>query len=551
MARTPTEMDRPGGDLAPQSQGGSALDRNGFYTASGLPSRAPIHRPNPLRGLILPLVVAIVCGAGAFVVSNFYMTRWYTSSTTILFPATASQSGLLNSLLGNSAGGPATIPIIGPYTTPQYGTDANSAILVLDSGRTKGEVMNSLHLAQRWHLTPDQAAARFNKNVTFLVDKDGLLMLQASDTNPHLAQKIVNTYVKALRDVSTQLSTETAHDNVVALSQKYEAAQEKLARHENDLVALQERMARTMPLGMTVTVSYADLVNQETAAQTDLSATNAEIAAQIQTAKKTYGSNLNLPTSVAFSNSTIQELDKARADFATVSAEYGPAYPGYREAQDRVTQAEQQAKTELQRQYAAVTQFITPDMTALYVKRQSLQARLDNLRQVAAERRTAMVSLPDAQRREADLNHQIALDNITDTTLAQAVTQAELIEKRDVPMFTIMDAAGVPGEPSLPRVGYTTALAAIAGFLLTLAWLAARAHLGQPTSQEQMRRWTDAYGLTERDAVPQALSAEASATLPERSAPQLSQPGGAASSSTAPRETVAADAEDTAGSPRQ
>jgi hypothetical protein len=131
------------------------------------------------------------------------------------------------------------------------------------------------------------------------------------------------------------------------------------------------------------------------------------------------------------------------------------------------------------------------------------------------------------------------------------VTQAELIEKRDVPMFTIMDAAGVPGEPSLPRVGYTTALAAIAGFLLTLAWLAARAHLGQPTSQEQMRRWTDAYGLTERDAVPQALSAEASATLPERSAPQLSQPGGAASSSTAPRETVAADAEDTAGSPRQ
>jgi uncharacterized protein involved in exopolysaccharide biosynthesis len=550
MARIPTEMDHPTGDLAPQSQGGSALDRNGFYTPSGLTSRSPMRRPNPLRGLILPLIVAIVCGLGAFVVSNYYMTRWYTSSTTILFPTSASQSGIISSLLGNAAGGPATIPILGPYSTPQYGTDANSAILVMDSGRTKGEVMNRLHLAQRWHLPPDQAGARFNKNVTFLVDKDGLLGIQANDTNPLLAQQIVNAYVQALRDVSTQLSTATAHDNVVALRQKYEAAQEKLASHENDLVALQERMARTMPMGIAVTGSYVDLVNQQTAAQTDLYATNAEIAAQIQTAKKTYGSNLNLPTSVAFSNSTIQELDKAKADFATVSAEYGPAYPGYREAQNRVIQAEQQAKTELQRQYAAVTQFITPDMTALYVKRQSLQARLDTLRQVAAERRTAMVSLPDAQRRESDLNHQILLDNTTDTMLAQALTQAELIEKRDVPMFTIMDAADVPSEPSLPRVGYTTALAAIAGFLLTLAWLAARSHLGQPTSQEQMRRWTDAYGLTERDAVPQALTTDVSASLPERPAPQLSQPNGAATSHS-PHEAAASDAEDIAGSPRQ
>ena len=444
------------GELAAQTQSSDgSLEKNGFHQA-GVAASVPqpqTRRPSPFSTLILPVVVAAVCGTGAFVASSYYMTRWYSTSTTLWFPATGNQGagGILQSLIGGGAADPTgSVPILGGvYNSPNFGSGPNTAMTALDSGHAKGEVMQKLHLAQRWHLSPGKAAERFNKNTSYGVDKDGLLAIQATDTDPHLAYQIVTTYVQAMQDFSTQLSTSFAHKNLVAVRERYADVHATLLRQEKELAALQTQTARTMPLGGAATNAYVDLMSQRTAAQTALDATNAEIKAQIETARKTYGGNLDLPTSVPFANSTIQDVRKAEADFARISAIYGPEYPGYREAQDAVTQARARANAELKRQLSATTQFISPEMSGLYIKRATEQSQLDSLTAASDARKTDMLSLPAAQMREDDLKRQVSQSNLLDSTLNQAVAQAELVEKRDVPTFTVIDGAGVyPTRPS-------------------------------------------------------------------------------------------------------
>ena len=496
MSRTSAES----GELAAQTLGGGgALEKNGFHqagTAASVP-QPQARRPSPFRTLILPVVVAAVCGTGAFIASNFYMTRWFTSATTLWFPATGNQGagGVLQSLIGGGAADPTgSIPIAnGLYNSPRFGSGPNTAMTALDSGRAKGEVMEKLHLAQRWHLSPGKAAERFNKNTSYGVDKDGLLAIQATDTDPHLAYQIVTTYVQAMQDFSTQLSTSFAHKNLVAVREHYAEAHAALLRQENELVALQTKTARKMPLGSAATTAYVDLVNQKTAMQTELNATNAAIGAQIQTARKTYGGSLNLPTSVPFANSTIQDVRKAEADFARVSAIYGPEYPGYREAQDAVTQARARANAELKRQLSATTQFISPEMSGLYIKQRTEQSQLDSLSAAADSRKTDMLSLPAAQMREDELKRQIGLSTSLDSMLDQAVTQAELAEKRDVPTFTVIDGAGVPDTPVLPRVPFMTALATVAGFLVAMAFQISRSVLRQTNGLTDFGHITEQY----------------------------------------------------------
>ncbi len=511
------------GELAPHADD-QPLDRNGYRSYESLPpmGRTPRKRAAVWPRLVLPFVVAAVCGTGAFVVSNFYMTKWYTTGESIWFPGTGSQgNGILSLIGGASADSSGSVPILGGlYSSPQFGSGTNTAITALDSGRCKAKVMTKLDLARRWHLPPDQAGDRFNKNVTYGIDKNGLLTVQANDTDPRTAQQIVVAYVQAMREVSTELSISFAHRNLVAVRQKYESANAQLMEQESELVALQRRTAKALPLGSASNGAYVDLVNERTATQIDLNTTLAEIAAQQQNAKSAYSSGLSLPLSVPFAQDTMARLRKAESDFAQVKSVYGPDYPGYREAQDRLTQAQADAKSEMQRQLSATQKGITPDLSALYVKQASLQARLDALNQATAAREADVLSLPQAQMREADLAREVGINTDLVKTLAQGVQQAELAEQRDVPTFEVVDGAGVPGQPSLPRVGFTTALAAVAGFLLTLSWLAASTLLRQPASMAQIRRWSDAYGLTDGEEE-ELLEGLPAAALSDHRAAQL------------------------------
>ena len=95
-------------ELAPHP-GEQPLDKNGYRRYDGDAARRGRAPPPALARLAAagpPFLVAAVCGTGAFVVSNFYMTPWYTTAETIWFPGTGNQGNGILSLIGGASADP-------------------------------------------------------------------------------------------------------------------------------------------------------------------------------------------------------------------------------------------------------------------------------------------------------------------------------------------------------------------------------------------------------------------------------------------------------------
>lgn len=487
-------------DLVTQPDEERALDKNGYGHGAGPAPAAPRRRVR-LPGFLLPVAAAVVCGASAFIICDNFVTPWYSSATTLYFPAAGNQgaSGFISSLLGGAGtDSSGSVPILGGiYNVPLVGSGPGTAIMALASGRCQGQVASSLHLDQKWHMTPDKVAARLTKNVTYGIDKNGLLSIQANDTDPKMAQRLVNAYVLAMQDVSKQLSLAQSHSIRVALQAKLLTRQHTLHQEQDSLVNLETHIAANLPLGPGVATVYSDLDSQRRTTQIDLKTTQAEIAQRDKTAQAAQG--VSLPEQMPYAQQSRLRLRDLQAKLATAKATLGPDNSQLQDLQIQTQQAQDQYTAELGRELTVVKKGIAPDMATLYVERASLQAKLDGIQKALSPLHSALLALPDAQMQQQRLTSDIARDEKLVDELAMSAQQAEIAEQRDVPTFQTVDAASVPDKPSLPRIGFTTALAAVAGFLLALAWQVAGVLLRQPVTQSTMRRWTDAYGLTEND----------------------------------------------------
>lgn len=523
----------PAGNIEPRQMGDSLPERNGngYHRPEAAP--AARRRPHWWLGLALPLLVGAACGGGANYYCKHSATRWYVSGTTIWFPATGNQgaSGIISSLVGGASADPSgSVPVLGGlYASPQFGTGPNTAMTALASGRCQGKVIQRLNLPARWHLPPDKAAERFTKNVAYSVDRNGLLAITAMDTDPALAMKIVNTYVQSMKEVSTELSMAQARAITQAVTQKYQRQKARLLNQEASLVALRRGQVERLPLGATASASYADLVSQRTKTKIDLQQTDAQIRSLQQQARRTYGNGLGLSTSVPFAQETTASLRKAERDFAIVRGTYGPDNPNYQEAELRVQQAQAQLRDEMRRQLSAVQQGITPDLASLLTKQRSTRAQLDGLSQAIVTLKSNVLSLPEAQMREAQITNDVKNQEALVNTLESARLQAELAQQRAVPTFQTVDPAGVPDMPVLPRVTFTTVLAALAGLLLALAAQVAVAVTRRPALAAGLRRWADRYALVDEVGSPVLESGGATRALPRAEAPAaLESPAGPA-----------------------
>lgn len=520
---------RESSDLATHPGDENHLEKNGLNNHGGLaaaayPSPAPRRRAW-LRGLLLPIVAAIVCGGGAYIVCSNYVTPWYRSATTLYFPVTGNQgnSDVINSLLGGgSADSTGSIPLLGGiYNVPFVGSGPSTAIMALSSNRCQSIVVSRLNLPKRWNMKPDKVSARLLKNVSYGVDKNGLLSIQALDTSAATARELVNAYVAAMKDVSQELTLAQSHDVVLALQKHLDHQNQALHREEDMLVNLEVISANKVPLGPDTTTAYGDLAAQRRTATIDLKTMQAEIDQRMRTVKE--AQNVSLPTQMPYAQAARTRLRDLQAKLATAKATLGPDNTALQDLEIQTSQALAEYNAELKREINVVKKGIAPDMADLYAKRASLQAKLDGINQAISPLRSAVMSLPEQKMQQDRLTADVARDEKLVDLLAAAVTQAQIAERRNVPTFQVVDAAVVAGRPVIPRIIYTTALAAIAGFLLALAWQVARILMRQPTTQSTMRRWANAYGLSEEEPAAKLSDEGHLESISTQHAPQLSQ----------------------------
>lgn len=456
---------------------------------------APPPRVTLARVLALPLALALTCGLAAWIVTSFFMTRWYQSGATLYFPAASGGGGLLQQITGATGGDPAFSQDNGLYQTPLVGTSPSMAMSVLATGRVQGKVMAELHLDKRWHLTGDKAAERLGKSVSYGIDRNGFLAIQAQDPNPALTVQIVNSYVNAMQQVSMELTTLLARRNRKALQARLDDLNERLLSEQNALANLQMQASRSTPLGAGAQSAYAALDAQRQATEIDLRQAKVLLAARLHTAQATTQNAANLPAQLPYAQQAHQRLLDLQNQFAATKAIYGPDYPQYQQQQAEVAQAQAEYEQEVKRETLAVQKGITPDVAQLMANVQGLQTKLDGIHQAAAPLRSDLQSLPLDQMRQTRLQSRVTLDTEQVKAMSLDVERAQEVEDRNAPAFEVIDGAGLPDKPILPRVWFTTAFAAVAGFLLGLAWLVGRTAMRQATVQSVLERVVDKYRM--------------------------------------------------------
>ncbi len=396
----PTQEELATDELEPVSPAPRSLEeKNGHHLRQAivpLPvARWPRRPADWFRTLGLPLLAALICGAGAFTAASL-STQWYRSVATLYFPATGNQ-GAANIVSMLSASGSLAMPTDtagavplagGIVTSPLVASGPGTALTVLSSARCQGDVMQRCNLAARWHLSADKAGERLHKNVSYSMDKNGLLAIEATDPDPRLAVQIVNTYIGSLRRIANELSTEGSSRNLHFLTTELAIVRPRLHRQQKRLVELQVQAGQRLPLGISPTRlgdAYGDLSSQKNAAQVELDATEAAIAYQNRAARLTNRQSQDLSAAVPFAQDERARLSKLETDFAVAKANFGPDNPTLLTLQAQVTQARADVKAETRRALSAVQQGISPATATLYANRASLLARRDGITQAMSQ----------------------------------------------------------------------------------------------------------------------------------------------------------------------
>lgn len=487
----------PAGNIERAPSAGSLPEKNGHGRP---PLRdeppAPARRRPPLwRGLVLPVLAGLTCGGGAYYVSSHYVKPQYSTGTTLLFGSTGGGGGLAGLLGGGGdSGSVPLLPGISSYSAPQFGSTPATAMSIMATGTFQAKVVNTLKLPARWHVAPSEAFARLTKSVSYGVDRNGFLAVTASDQDPKMAAKLVNTYVQTLQQMTRELNTRVTREKSRQLARTLANRSATLRRDTERLVALQTGNIQRWPLGLAANGTYQGLAADKLATQESLQATTTQLQRLIRTANRTYSQGTNLPVSVPFAGDTLVRLRNAQSAFNTAQNLLGPDNPDYQRAEAALSQAKAEAKTEAARQITAVNTGLTPNVSGLAIQQAILQGKLDNINRTIPQIKSIMLNLPAARVREEQLASDIGLERGQVNTLKVALQTAQLAEgSQSLAAFTVMDPAGVPDKPIAPRPLFTMVFAAIAGFLLAAAFQIARAVLRQPILMGEMRRWSEKY----------------------------------------------------------
>lgn len=169
----------------------------------------------------LPFVVAVIAA-----VMSLLMTKVYTASTTIL-PPQQSQSaagGLLSQLggLGGIAGGAFGLR-----------SPANLYIGMLKSRRVADGIIGRFDLNHTFHQKLQSDTRSILEGMSkFVGDKDGMITIEVSDTDPKRAAELANAYVDELYKVTDVLAVTEASQRRLFFERQFAEAKDHLAKAE-------------------------------------------------------------------------------------------------------------------------------------------------------------------------------------------------------------------------------------------------------------------------------------------------------------------------------
>jgi len=442
------------------------------------------RRPIPWR---LPVFLAIGCGLIGFVVATM-LPHWYRVNTTLYFPSQGSSdsaAGIIGKVVGDNASGGASSDIGsvsllgGMFQQPVVASGSATAIAVLASNRCKEAVSHDLDLPELWHMKKRaEVLATLDQIVTYGVDKNNLLNIEVDNTNPKLAVAIANSYLKNLRQIANDMSTNYSHQNRVFIEQELADARQKLSMQEAELVAMQKRgglKTVSTTADDKITSAYVDLQSRKLEAQLSLDAINKQIAFMLHAANVTVAQSASLPRDIPVAQDARARLRDLEAKFAYDKETLGPDNPQYNADKIQLETTRAEMTDEVKREAMALREGITPDIATLFATRASVQATRDGLVDASKRMESLLTSLPEPQMQATQLQGDIKITGNSVGMLEAEAEKARIAERRDMTAYMVVDTPEMPEDPFKPRRGTATALSIVAGFMIGCAWLVAGA----------------------------------------------------------------------------
>ena len=432
---------------------------------------------------MLPIWLALVAGGICFIVTTL-LPKTYRSEASLYFPAGGDNTtGLLSAVGGLSRFGNPTerggqVSLFGgALVSPQVASAPQTAIAVLSSRRLRDRVCDKLGLDRKWRLPRYKTVKRLGSVTSLAVDKNGLLGLTVDDSDPSLAAAIGHEHIEQLRTLAKELSLGLSTRNRQFLEGRLATVRQRLSSLERSAVKAAEREpnAAVASGGMTKAAESAVQLQMDRAkAQIALDSVRAQLDWQSTTLDKALRSGVELPAHAEIAQVERARLTDLEAKFAVARAQYGPDHPQLRLLTEELANARTQLDREMRREARALSVGVAPEVAALRARIAAGEAQVAGLDRALSGVQQRLSGLPRRQLERERLQQEIkALRSLIEYLETEA-ERARVAETRESTTFEVIDAPEVPVEPVSPRRMFSSALSALAGMLLGLAWLVGR-----------------------------------------------------------------------------
>lgn len=201
-------------------------------------------------------------------VLSFVLPKTFRASTTILPPESSSDiSGLLGLTTGQIA------QAVTNFALPVMATPSDLYASMIESQRILGAVVDSMDLMQVYRSSTRLAAiANLKKDVTSLVERDGIIRVEVDAGDPERAAQIANLLVATLDQVNRTLQNTRGRDFRIFL-------EKRLLEAQADLTSSQEAMRQFQQenRAVSITIQSQALIDNLAVQKSRLTSTEIEL----------------------------------------------------------------------------------------------------------------------------------------------------------------------------------------------------------------------------------------------------------------------------------
>jgi len=411
--------------------------------------------------IVVIFLLAVIC---AYLFSKV-SPKVYSAKAVILLPS--EKGSTISTQLLQS------LPISGIISLPG-GIGANY-VAILKSRSAAEYVVKKLNLEKEYKSNSiQQAIATLQKSVKINDTKENTIEITAEAKNPQLAADISNTYVSALKEITSKFMLSSAQREKAFLEKRLRETEKLLSEAESKLKAFQNRHKLISISDETKAMieNMANIQSQKESTQIELDAVNSQINSlqSILSAQAELLGKDPLTVTTISSDPKIQmwreKLIESEVNLATLLQDYGELHPKVVEAKQQIAEIKRVMKEEIERLSNALGTLSTPELFDLNVKRISLEAKLQGLTDLISKYEEKLSQLPDLSLQLSRLMRDVKLQEAIYTTLSTQYEQAKISEARESIEIQVLDYAVPPEKPSKPNTMLNVLIAGVASLFL-------------------------------------------------------------------------------------